>query len=130
MSNFKKIFPYIAFGLVTITGLILIVFPTLTNLEFFYRVCITIIGIIGLTVFFFISIANKKQIKIKEIAMQQEALKNYNAQKQIYNSIYSAVSQAQEDSKPKTLTCRFCNFIYTETDGKCPNCGAPPERNN
>ena len=130
MSNFKKFFPYIALGLVFIAGLILVMFPTLTNIEFFYRVGIAVIGLIGLAVFFFVSIANKKQNMREELIKQQTELKNYNAQQQIYNSIYSAVSKAQEDSKPKTLTCRFCNFIYKETEGKCPNCGAPPERNN
>lgn len=128
MSKFKKFFPFIAFGLVIITGLVLLFFPSLISLEPFYSVGIIVIGVIGFSLFGFITIANKKQARREEAKLQQEKLNAYNAQQQIYNSIYSAVSNAQEDAKPKKISCRFCNFIYTESAGKCPNCGAPPDK--
>lgn len=130
MSKFKKLLPFVAFGIVFIAGVILLVFPSLTSLDFFYRVGIAVIGIIGFSLMFFISIANKKQVMRQEALQKETQLKNYQAQKQIYNSIYSAISDAQEDTMPKKITCKFCNYIYSEVDGKCPNCGAPPDKVN
>lgn len=130
MSKFKKSIPFIAFGLVFITGLVLLVFPSLTDIELIFRVGLSVIGIVGLSTVGALTFANKKQAKREEARRQEVALKQYNAQKQIYNSIYSAVANAQEDAMPKKLTCKFCNFIYSESDGKCPNCGAPPDKNS
>ena len=130
MGKIKKFLPFIAFGLIFVAGVVLLVFPTLTNLEFFYRAGIAIVGFIGFCLMFFISVANKKQAKRQEALQREAQLKNYNAQKQIYNSIYSAISDAQEDAMPKKITCKFCNYVYSELDGKCPNCGAPPDKAN
>lgn len=130
MSKFKKLFPFIVFGLVFVTGIVLLVFPNLSNIELVFRVGLTVIGFIGFSTTGALTFANKKQAKREEAKRQAEALEQYNTQKQIYDSVYSAVTNARQDSSPKKVSCKFCNFIYNESEGKCPNCGAPPEKNS
>ena len=87
---------------------------------------LTMIGVIGLAARLILIMYNKRMRKLKQ--REYENSSEYRISKNISEALERAKEAGAQQQKNKKITCKFCRCNYDSYLDKCPNCGAPPER--
>lgn len=128
MKKFNFILSIVLFIIPAVIGISLFVFPFGQNVPMFTKIGLTMIGIIGLSVRLILLLANKKLKRFQQ--QEYENSQSYKISKHISSALEEAKKAGAEEQKNKKITCKFCRCSFDSFLDKCPNCGAPPEREN
>ena len=125
MKKFMFILPIVIFIIPAIAGIIL--FAVQSEITF-TALGLTMVGIIGLAARL-VLILYKKRMK-KFVQQDYENSTEYRISQNISAALEEAKEAGAEQEKNKKLNCKFCKCTFDSYLDKCPNCGAPPEREN
>ena len=125
MKKFMFILSIVIFIIPAIAGIIL--FAVQREITF-TALGLTMVGIIGLAARLVLILYKKR---MKKFAQQDyENSTEYRISQNISAALEEAKEAGAEQEKNKKLTCKFCKCTFDSYLDKCPNCGAPPEREN
>lgn len=128
MKKFNFILSIVLFIIPAVIGISLFIFPFGQDVPVFTKIGLTMIGFFGLVVRVILILTNKRMKKLKQLA--EENSSHYKISQHIYSAIEEAKKAGAQEQKNKKITCKFCRCSFDNFLDKCPNCGAPPEREN
>lgn len=123
MKKFKFILSIVIFIIPAIAGILLFIMQKALT---FAALGLTMIGFIGLAARLFLIMYNRRMQKFKQQAYENSS--EYRISQNISQALEQAKEAGAQQEKDKKITCKFCRCTYDSYLDKCPNCGAPPER--
>lgn len=125
MKKIMFILSIVVFIIPAIVGVLLFVIQGELT---FTALGLTMIGVIGLAARLILILYNKRMKKFRQQAYENSS--EYIITKNISAALEEAKETGAQQEKDKKITCRFCRCTFDSFLDKCPNCGAPPEREN